>query len=206
MKFSNLGSYKVLNTYLFFAYLFAIFEILSGYPEFWFLVVLKCYSKKFQRYEIRISYPLVGVSIRFSPLLDFILKSFIEEDIHFVLLEFVVVLLWETMTFYWIIWRPQNGDPMRITLLNFNEKASEGHEKKQIKRSKWNQNSRYKFYSEPTRISYPTKFFDNFFTFDMSLFHFLGGFFLRRDIIIIKNWVSYLLLNFYLFSLVVKPF
>ena len=40
------------------------------------------------------------------------------------------------MTFYWIIWRPQNGDPMRITLLNFNEKASEGHEKKQIKRSK----------------------------------------------------------------------
>ena len=34
MKFSNLGSYKVLNTYVFFAYLFAIFEILSGYPEF----------------------------------------------------------------------------------------------------------------------------------------------------------------------------
>ena len=28
------GSYKVLNTYVFFAYLFAIFEILSGYPEF----------------------------------------------------------------------------------------------------------------------------------------------------------------------------
>ena len=29
MKFSNLGSYKVLNTYVFFAYLFAIFKILS---------------------------------------------------------------------------------------------------------------------------------------------------------------------------------
>ena len=34
MKFSNLGSYKVLNTYVFFAYLFPIFETLSGYPEF----------------------------------------------------------------------------------------------------------------------------------------------------------------------------
>ena len=29
MKFGNLGSYKVLNTHVFFAYLFAIFEILS---------------------------------------------------------------------------------------------------------------------------------------------------------------------------------
>ena len=36
MKFSHLGSYKMLNTYMFFAYLFVylIFEILSGYPEF----------------------------------------------------------------------------------------------------------------------------------------------------------------------------
>ena len=30
MKFSNLGSDKVLNTYVFSAYLFEIFEILSG--------------------------------------------------------------------------------------------------------------------------------------------------------------------------------
>ena len=29
MKFGNLGSYKALNTYVFFAYLFAIFKILS---------------------------------------------------------------------------------------------------------------------------------------------------------------------------------
>ena len=119
MKFSNLGSYKVLNTYVFFAYLFAIFEILSGYPEFWFLVVLKCYSKEFQRYEIRISYPLVDVYIRFSPLLDFVLKSFSEVDIHFVLFEFVIVFLWETKTFYWIIWGLHDGDLMRITLLKF---------------------------------------------------------------------------------------
>ena len=42
MKFSNLGSYKVLNTYVFFAYLYAIFGLLSGHPQFWFLVVLKC--------------------------------------------------------------------------------------------------------------------------------------------------------------------
>ena len=34
MKFDSLGSYKVLNTYVFFAYLFAIFEILSGRPQF----------------------------------------------------------------------------------------------------------------------------------------------------------------------------
>ena len=34
-EISILGSYKVLNT---------IFEMQSGYPEFWFLVVLKCYS------------------------------------------------------------------------------------------------------------------------------------------------------------------
>ena len=63
MKFSKLGSYKVLNTYVSFAYLFAVFEILSGYPEFSFLVVLKCYSQVFQRYEIRLYYPLVDVSI-----------------------------------------------------------------------------------------------------------------------------------------------
>ena len=32
-------------------------------------------------------------------------------------LNFVVVLLWETMTFRWIIRGPHNGDPMGITLL-----------------------------------------------------------------------------------------
>ena len=49
--------------------------------------------------------------------LDFVLKAFSEVDIHFVLFEFVVVLLWETMTFYWVIWGPHSGDPMGITLL-----------------------------------------------------------------------------------------
>ena len=75
---------------MFFTYLFAVFEILSGYPEFRFLVVLKCYCLEFQRYEIHMSYPLVNVSIRFSPLLDFVLKAFREVDIHFVLFEFVL--------------------------------------------------------------------------------------------------------------------
>ena len=37
-------------------------------------------------------YPLVDVSIRFSPLLDFVLKVCSEVNIHFVLFEFVVVL------------------------------------------------------------------------------------------------------------------
>ena len=44
IKFGNLGSYKVLSTYVFFAYLFRIFEILSDTLQFWFLVVLKYYS------------------------------------------------------------------------------------------------------------------------------------------------------------------
>ena len=69
------------------------------------------------RYDIPIFYPLVDVSIRFSPLLNIIFKAFREVDIHFVLLELVVVLLWETMTFYWIIWERHNGDPMGISLV-----------------------------------------------------------------------------------------
>ena len=34
MKFGNLGRSAYLNTYVFFAYLFAVFEILSGHPQF----------------------------------------------------------------------------------------------------------------------------------------------------------------------------
>ena len=34
MKFGNLGSYKVLNTHVFFAYLFVTFEILNDPPQF----------------------------------------------------------------------------------------------------------------------------------------------------------------------------
>ena len=63
---------------------------------------------------------LMNVSICFSLLLDFVLKFCGEVDIHFVLFEFVVVLLWETMTFYWIIWVTHTGNPMGITLLTFN--------------------------------------------------------------------------------------
>ena len=91
------------------------FSNLEWLPIFWVLVVLKCYS-----YEIRISNPLVNVSIRFSPLLDFVLKTFSDVEIRFILFEIVVALLWETMTFYWIIWGPHNGDPTGITLLKYN--------------------------------------------------------------------------------------
>ena len=52
---------------------------------------------------MRISYPLIDVSILFSPLLDFALKAFSEVDIHFVLFELAVVLLGQTMSFHWII-------------------------------------------------------------------------------------------------------
>ena len=45
----------------------------------------------------------------FQPLMDFVLKAFSEVDIHLVLFAFVVVLLRETMTFYWILWGPQKG-------------------------------------------------------------------------------------------------
>ena len=55
------------------------------------------------------------VSIRFSLLLDW--NACNEVDIHFILFEFDVTLLWETMTFYWIILGPHNGDPLRMTLL-----------------------------------------------------------------------------------------
>ena len=34
IKFDNFGSYKVSSTYVFFAYLFRIFEILSDAPQF----------------------------------------------------------------------------------------------------------------------------------------------------------------------------
>ena len=66
MKFGNLGSYKVLNTYVFFAYLFAIFKILSD-PHT--ILISSCF------------------------VLDFVLNAFSKVDIHFVLFKFVVVLL-----------------------------------------------------------------------------------------------------------------
>ena len=50
-----------------------------------------------------------------------VLKAFSEVDVHFILFEFAVVLLWETMTFYWIMWGPRNGDPMGITLLKWEQ-------------------------------------------------------------------------------------
>ena len=40
-----------------------------------------------------------------------------EVDIRFALFEFAVVLLLESMAFYWIMWGPHNGGPMGITLL-----------------------------------------------------------------------------------------
>ena len=66
-------------------------------------LISSCFKMLFSgiwSYEIRIFYPLVDVSIRFSPLLDFVLDAYGEVNIHFVLFEFVVVfLLWGTTTF-----------------------------------------------------------------------------------------------------------
>ena len=33
--------------------------------------------------------------------------------------EFIIVLLWESKKFYWIMWGPHNGDPIGITLFKF---------------------------------------------------------------------------------------
>ena len=57
----------------------------------------------------------------FQPFIGFFLKTCSEVDTHFVLFEFAVVLLWETMTFYLIIWGPHNGDPVGIALLKLFE-------------------------------------------------------------------------------------
>ena len=66
--------------------------------------------------------PLVDAPIRFSPLFFFFLNAFNEVDIRFVLFEFVVVLLLESMACYWIMWEPHNVDPMGITLLKYAER------------------------------------------------------------------------------------
>ena len=81
----------------------------------WFL---SFYSLKFM-YILRLtSSPSYNVLfIRFSPLLDFVLNVCSEVDIHFVLFKFVVVLQWENMFLYWIIWGPGNGGLIGITLL-----------------------------------------------------------------------------------------
>ena len=63
--------------------------------------------------------PLVDAPIRSSPFFFFFSNAFNEIDIRFVLFEFVVVLLLESMTFYWIMWGPHNVDPMGITLLKY---------------------------------------------------------------------------------------
>ena len=80
---------------------------------------LKMLLLKVLKLQKPIFYPLVDVSICFNLLLGFALNACSEIDIYFVLFEFVVVLLWESMTFYWIKWRPHNGDPMGITLLKY---------------------------------------------------------------------------------------
>ena len=46
----------------------------------------------------------------------FFLNAGSKVDICFALFEFVALLLWETITFYWIIWWTHNRDPMGITL------------------------------------------------------------------------------------------
>ena len=101
MKFGNLGSYKVLNAHVFFAYQFA---------------TLRNFEAKKYIY-IYIFYPLVDAFIYFSPLLDFVLNACGEVNVHFVLFEsFVVFLLLETMTLYWIIWGPhgENFTEVRV--------------------------------------------------------------------------------------------
>ena len=63
MKFGNLSGYKILNTQVFFGYL-VLFKSWATL-EFWFVVVIKCYSLEFWRYKMCI----------FSPWLMFLFVS-----------------------------------------------------------------------------------------------------------------------------------
>ena len=62
---------------------------------------------------MRTFYPLVDASIRYSPLLNFVLNACSEVDINFVLFQTAVYFI----IFYCIIWGSHYGDPMGITLL-----------------------------------------------------------------------------------------
>ena len=74
---------------------------------------------------MRIFYPLVDVSIRLTPLLGLALNACSKIYIHFVLLFCFKIRIYcrftmnmgEIIKFYWIMWRPHNGDPKGITLL-----------------------------------------------------------------------------------------
>ena len=82
---------------------------------------------------MRIFYPLVDVSIRLTPLLGLALNACSKIYIHFVLLFCFKIRIYcrftmnmgEIIKFYWIMWRPDNGDTKWITLLK-SKKASFG--------------------------------------------------------------------------------
>ena len=79
---------------------------------------------------MRIFYPLVDVSIRLTPLLGLALNACSKIYIHFVLLFCFKIRIYcrftmnmgEIIKFYWIMWRPHNGDPKGITLLKSKKK------------------------------------------------------------------------------------
>ena len=93
MKFNNLGSHKVINSYVLSAYLFVIFEILSDPPTILISVCFNMLLLGVLKLQNTYILPLVDVSISFTPLLDFVLNACSKVDIHFVLFEFVVALL-----------------------------------------------------------------------------------------------------------------
>ena len=117
MEFGNLYNCKVLNTYIFHLFICNFFKswmtptiLISSCFKMLLLGILKLRNTY-------ILYPLVGASIRFSYSFDFVIDACGKVNIDFVLFKFVVVfLLWEAMTFYWIMWGLHNGDPMGITL------------------------------------------------------------------------------------------
>ena len=104
--------------FLIYPYLFAFFEILSD-PT---ILISSCFKMLLLGiFKLRNTYilPPGWCMYLFQPFIWVVMNACSKVNIHFVLFEFVVVvfLLWETMTFYSIIWGPHNGDPMGITLL-----------------------------------------------------------------------------------------
>ena len=115
MKFRNLGSYKVLNTYVFFCLSIA-FRSLEWPPTILISIWFTFSSFKIRKY------------IYFSPWLMYLFVSALYWILFSrCLVRYILILCYsnlllfhcnhETMTFYWIIWEAHNGDPSLLFVL-----------------------------------------------------------------------------------------
>ena len=119
MKFTNLGSYKVWNTYVFFPYLFAIFEILSDYPEVWFLVVFKMLLLGVPKVRNTYILPLGWCIYSFQPFIGNYFEGFLWGRYLFC---FIRIYCCFTVRYHDVLLDYMGtpiGDPIGITLLKW---------------------------------------------------------------------------------------